>query len=238
VKTDTAPLLEIEGLQVAYGARDAVFDAGLHVGEGEIVALVGHNGAGKTTTMKAAFGLLPPKSGGVRFGGTDIVGSDTEANVRRGMRFVPEDDFVFRRLSVEENLVLGGFVMGRTLDDDAIEGIYTQFPVLGNRRKQSAGTLSGGERRMLSLGMALISKPRLLMLDEPSLGLAPVLVRQVMDVIHGLAEEGGLSVLMVEQNIDQALRVADRVYVMRAGRIFLEETAAQMRARGEWWDLF
>lgn len=234
----SVPLFEIDALGVAYGARDAVFDASLSIGEGEIVALIGHNGAGKTTTMKAAFGLLKPKSGSIRFDGSNILGADTEANVRRGIRFVPEDDFVFRRLSVEDNLLLGGFVMGRTLGDDAVEKIYTQFPVLGDRRKQSAGTLSGGERRMLSLGMALISQPRFLLLDEPSLGLAPVLVRQVMDVIHGLASEGGLSVLMVEQNIDQALRIADRVYVMRAGRILLEETAMQMRARDNWWELF
>lgn len=234
----SVPLFEIDALEVAYGARDAVFDASLSIGEGEIVALIGHNGAGKTTTMKAAFGLLKPKSGSIRFDGSNILGTDTEANVRRGIRFVPEDDFVFRRLSVEDNLLLGGFVMGRTLGDDAVEKIYTQFPVLGDRRKQSAGTLSGGERRMLSLGMALISQPRFLLLDEPSLGLAPVLVRQVMDVIHGLASEGGLSVLMVEQNIDQALRIADRVYVMRAGRILLEETAMQMRARDNWWELF
>jgi branched-chain amino acid transport system ATP-binding protein len=231
-------LLEIEGLQVAYGQRDAVFDAGLRIDEGELIALVGHNGAGKTTTMKAAFGLLPSKAGAVRFAGDDILGADTEANVRRGMRFVPEDDFVFRQLGVEENLMLGGFAMGREIGSDAVSEVYEQFPILADRRKQRAGTLSGGERRMLSLGMALISGPRLLMLDEPSLGLAPVLVTQVMDVVRSLAKDRGLSVLMVEQNIDQAMRVADRVYVMRAGRIFLEETAEQMRARGEWWDLF
>lgn len=231
-------LLEVDGLQVAYGQHDAVFDADLRIEEGELIALVGHNGAGKTTSMKSVFGMLPSKSGAVRFDGEDIVGADTEANVRRGMRFVPEDDFVFRHLDVEENLLLGGFTLGRGLGADDVAQVYEQFPVLADRKKQKAGTLSGGERRMLSLGMALISRPRLLMLDEPSLGLAPVLVRQVMEIVHGLAKDAGLSVLMVEQNIDQALRVADRVYVMRAGRIFLEETAEQMRARGEWWDLF
>ena len=231
-------LLEVEDLRVAYGARDAVFDASLHVKEGEVVALVGHNGAGKTTTLKAAFGLLKPRSGRVRYAGTEVVGNDTEASVRAGMRFVPEDDFVFRQLPVEDNLTLGGFAMGREVGRDAVQRIFEEFPVLAERRKQRAGTLSGGERRMLSMGMALISEPRLLLLDEPSLGLAPVLVQQVMDLTHELATKRGLSVLMVEQNIDQALRVADRVYVMRAGRIFLEETPDEMRARDDWWDLF
>jgi branched-chain amino acid transport system ATP-binding protein len=233
-----ASLLKLADLQVAYGQREAVFDAQLRIDEGEIVALVGHNGAGKTTTMKAAFGLLQPRAGTVRFAGEDIVGATTEENVRRGMRFVPEDDFVFRQLAVDENLILGGFAMGRQVGAGQIAEVYEQFPVLEARKNQRAGTLSGGERRMLSLGMAMISNPRLLMLDEPSLGLAPVLVQQVMDVVRGLAEERDLSVLMVEQNIDQALRVADRVYVMRAGRIFLEETAEEMRARDDWWDLF
>jgi branched-chain amino acid transport system ATP-binding protein len=238
MNTSAQPLLELEELRVAYGQRGAVFDASLRIGQGELVALVGHNGAGKTTTLKAAFGLLPSAAGAVRFDGTDILGADTEANVRRGMRFVPEDDFVFRQLGVEENLRLGGFAKGRELGADAVNRVYDQFPVLADRKKQRAGTLSGGERRMLSLGMALVSDPRLLMLDEPSLGLAPVLVTQVMGIVRDLAKDRGLSVLMVEQNIDQALSVADRVYVMRAGRIFLEESAEQMRTRGEWWDLF
>ncbi len=232
------PVFEVDGLKVAYGARDAVFDASLRVDEGEVVALVGHNGAGKTTTLKSAFGLLAPKAGTVRFAGEHIVGHDTEANVRKGIRFVPEDDFVFRQLAVEDNLHLGGFAMGREVGRASVERVFEEFPVLAERRKQRAGTLSGGERRMLSMGMALISEPRMLLLDEPSLGLAPVLVRQVMDLTHELAKQRGLSVLMVEQNIDQAVRVADRVYVMRAGRIFLEETADQMRARDDWWDLF
>lgn len=236
--SDGTALLQVDDLQVAYGQRDVVFDAALRIDEGEVVALVGHNGAGKTTTMKAAFGMLSPRAGAVRFAGEDIVGETTEANVQRGMRYVPEDDFVFRQLAVEENLLLGGFAKGREIGRERVAEVYEQFPVLEARRKQRAGTLSGGERRMLSLGMALISHPRLLMLDEPSLGLAPVLVQQVMDVVQGLAQDRGLSVLMVEQNIDQALRIADRVYVMRAGRIFLEESAERMRARGEWWDLF
>lgn len=234
----STPLLEVDALQVAYGQRIAVFDSTLQVGEGEIVALVGHNGAGKTTTLKAAFGMLRPKAGAVRFGGEDITGADTEDNVRRGLRFVPEDDFVFRRLPLEDNLALGGFALGREVGRDAMERIYEEFPVLKDRKRQRAGTLSGGERRMLSMGMALISEPRVLLLDEPSLGLAPVLVQQVMDIVHEFARDRDLSVLMVEQNIDQALRVADRVYVMRAGRIFLEGTAADMRARDDWWDLF
>ncbi|TQM10097.1 ABC transporter ATP-binding protein [Pseudonocardia kunmingensis] len=231
-------MLSIDRLRTGYGAREAVFDVSLSVGEGEVVTLVGHNGAGKTTTLKAAMGLLPVWGGTVSFLGRPITNSSSAANVRRGLCMVLEDDFVFRDLTVEENLQVAAF----TTPADAAAGIrrdvFALLPVLAERRTQRAGTMSGGERRMLSLGMALMSQARLLLLDEPSLGLAPVLVEQVMGLVGRLVVERGLSVLMVEQNVDQALRIADRVYVLRAGRIAAEEDAAALRRRSQWWDLF
>ncbi|MQA84479.1 MAG: ATP-binding cassette domain-containing protein [Streptosporangiales bacterium] len=236
-------MLEVDGLRTGYRGRPAVFDASLSVAEGEIVALVGHNGAGKTTTLKSVVGLLPAWQGGVRFREEDISRSRAADNVRRGLCFLPEDDFVFTDLTVEDNLTLARFGVGSqgraSRDADAVRAeIFEVLPVLRERSKQRAGTLSGGERRMLSIGMALAAEPRMLLVDEPSLGLAPVLVERVMDLLAELVRRKGLSVLMVEQNVDQALRIADRCYVMRAGRIVMEESAARLAARDQWWDLF
>jgi branched-chain amino acid transport system ATP-binding protein len=231
-------MLSIDRLRTGYGAREAVFDVSLSVGEGEVVTLVGHNGAGKTTTLKAAMGLLPVWGGTVSFLDRPITNSSSAANVRRGLCMVLEDDFVFRDLTVEENLQVAAFTTPAAAAAEIRRDVFGLLPVLGERRTQRAGTMSGGERRMLSLGMALMSQARLLLLDEPSLGLAPVLVEQVMGLVGRLVAERGLSVLMVEQNVDQALRIADRVYVLRAGRIAAEEDAAVLRRRSQWWDLF
>ncbi|MHA6629468.1 ABC transporter ATP-binding protein [Pseudonocardia sichuanensis] len=231
-------MLSIDRLRTGYGAREAVFDVSLSVGEGEVVTLVGHNGAGKTTTLKAAMGLLPVWGGTVSFLGRPITNSSSAANVRRGLCMVLEDDFVFRDLTVEENLQVAAFATPADAATGIRGDVFALLPVLAERRTQRAGTMSGGERRMLSLGMALMSQARLLLLDEPSLGLAPVLVEQVMGLVGRLVAERGLSVLMVEQNVDQALRIADRVYVLRAGRIAAEEDAAALRRRSQWWDLF
>ncbi len=231
-------MLAIDGLRTGYGSREAVFDVSLTVGEGEVVTLVGHNGAGKTTTLKAAMGLLGVWAGEVRFRDRRITNASSAANVRNGLCMVFEDDFVFRDLTVADNLALAAFTTAPRRAAEIRRDVFELLPVLADRRGQRAGTMSGGERRMLSVGMALMSEARMLLLDEPSLGLAPVLVEQVMDLVARLVAERGLSVLMVEQNVDQALRIADRAYVLRAGRIVLEQDAAQLRQRSQWWDLF
>lgn len=231
-------MLTIDGLRTGYGSREAVFDASLRVGEGEVVALIGHNGAGKTTTLKSIIGLLPVWRGRVEFADEDITRSSCAANVRRGLCFVPEDRYVFEHLNVDENLTLAAFTAGASQAEATRGQVFEVLPVLRERRRQRAGTLSGGERRMLSIGMALMSDPRMLLVDEPSLGLAPVLVERVMALIAELVRLKGVGVLMVEQNVEQAVRVASRVYVMRAGRIVTEEDAAQVAAREQWWDLF
>ena len=232
-------LLAVEGLATGYGRKQVVFGASLAVGPGEIVALIGHNGAGKTTTLKAIAGLLPVWTGRVLFDGAAIAQVSSAARVRRGLAFIPQERFVFADLTVTENLELGAFsIADRRLAAERRETILTLLPVLAERKQQLAGTLSGGEQRMVSLGMALMMRPRLLLLDEPSLGLAPFLVERIMATIQDIVRREGLTVLLVEQNIHHALAIATRVYVMRTGRVILEETGATMAARGEWWDLF
>lgn len=231
-------MLTVDQLRTGYGGLEAVLDASLEVGSGEIVTLLGHNGAGKSTTLRSIMGLQPVWQGRIVLDGEDITGEQAAKNVSRGLCFVPEDDFVFPQLNVEENLTLAAYTVGRDETAERRNGVYEFLPELSERRAQRAETLSGGEKRMLSIGMAMMARPRLLLLDEPSLGLAPVLVERVMELVSELAQQQELSVLMVEQNVDQALRVAERVYVMRAGRIILEESAEQMRRREQWWDLY
>jgi branched-chain amino acid transport system ATP-binding protein len=237
--SDPGVLLGVEALATGYGRKQVVFGASLGVGEGEIVALIGHNGAGKTTMLKAVAGLLPVWSGHVRLGGTAIERTSSAARVREGLAFVPQEHFVFADLTVADNLALGAFtVTDRRLAAERREAVLTLLPILAQRGRQLAGTLSGGEQRMVSLGMALMMRPRLLLLDEPSLGLAPLLVERIMETIQDIVRRERLTVLLVEQNIRHALAIAARVYVMRTGRVILEETGAAMAARGEWWDLF
>lgn len=231
--------LQVSNLAAGYGRKQVVFDLSLKVAPGEIVALIGHNGAGKTTALKAIFGLLPAWSGAVYFEGAAITNSSPAANVRRGIAFIPQERAVFPNLTVAENLDLGAITVA---DPDTrrrrLAEVFELFPVLWERRRQRAGTLSGGEQRMVSLGIALMIRPRLLLIDEPSLGLAPVLVQRILDMVRQVCQEQQTSVLVVEQNVPQALRVADRAYVMRAGKVILEESAASLLARGQWWDLF
>ncbi len=233
------PLLRVTSLTAAYGKREAVCDVSIEVGRGEVVALLGHNGAGKTTLLKALFGLKSVSQGEVVFDGQVCTGRSYADNVKAGMSFTPAEAAVFRDLSVLENLELGGF----TVEDagvrrERVEKIYSTFPILEERRGQMAGTLSGGEQRMLSIGIALMSDPRLMFLDEPSLGLTPALAQKVLERIRELASVDGLSVLVVEQNVRAALRVSSRAYFLRTGRIILEEPAEVALARGHWWDLF
>lgn len=223
-------MLSIEGLEVAYGGVRAVGGVSLHVGRGEVVALLGANGAGKSSTLRAAVGSVRARAGRVRFDGEDITGTPPHRLVARGLAMIPEGARVFARQSVEANLRLGAF----TVQDQAevqrrLERVYGMFGRLAERRAQLAGTLSGGERQMLAIGRALLSAPRLLLIDEPSLGLSPKLVEEVFEVLAGLNREQGLSVLLVEQNTAMALDLAARGYVLQSGQIVLQGSAEELR---------
>jgi branched-chain amino acid transport system ATP-binding protein len=216
-------LLEVRGLCVAYGKVEAVHQAELRVEEGKIVTVIGPNGAGKTTLLGALMGMLPAR-GSVSYAGEEIARIEPEQRVSRGLCLVPERRELFAAMTVEDNLVLGAVHRYRKRDRSIgadFEQVYQLFPRLRERRRQLAGTLSGGERQMLALGRALMSRPRLLMLDEPSLGLAPLIVRDIFRVIGGL-RESGVSVLLVEQNARAALQVADYGYVLETGEIVVQ----------------
>ena len=238
--TDRRPdLVSVSGLKAGYGRKEVVFDVDLHVREGEIVSVVGHNGAGKTTTLKTIYGMLPALGGTITYRGENTTKSFCTQNNARGMSLIPAERFVFGDLTVKDNLLLGSLhEKSAQAREERWKRVHELFPILAERSAQKAGTMSGGQQRMVSLGLALMSGPKLLMLDEPSLGLAPAVVIDIFGAVRKLADETGLSVLILEQNIGMALRVADRFYVMRSGRIILEETNAQMRARKEYWDLF
>ena len=222
-------LLEVQDLCVAYGKVEAVHRVGLRVEEGRIVTVIGPNGAGKTTLLAALMGLLPAR-GSVRYAGEEISRSEPEQRVSRGLCLVPERRELFAAMTVEDNLVLGAFHRYRRRDRSVaadFEQVYRLFPRLQERRRQLAGTLSGGERQMLALGRALMSRPRLLMLDEPSLGLAPLIVRDIFRVIGALRERG-VSILLVEQNARAALQVADYGYVLETGEIVVQGPSADL----------
>jgi branched-chain amino acid transport system ATP-binding protein len=222
-------LLEVRGLCVAYGKVEAVHHAGLRVEEGRIVTVIGPNGAGKTTLLAALMGMLNAR-GSVSYAGQEITRVEPEQRVSRGLCLVPERRELFAAMTVEDNLVLGAFHRYRKRDKTIaadFEHVYRLFPRLKERRRQLAGTLSGGERQMLALGRALMSRPRLLMLDEPSMGLAPLIVRDIFHVIAGLRETG-VSILLVEQNARAALQVADYGYVLETGEIVLEGPSAEL----------
>jgi branched-chain amino acid transport system ATP-binding protein len=230
-------LLDVKGLQSGYGRRPVLFEVDLHIGVGEIVAMFGHNGAGKTTTLNSIFGRIRSSAGTIQFAGEDITHDKGIVNVRRGMTLIPAEQFVFGDLTVLDNLKLGAFGNAAEMDQQMAQ-VYELFPILQERTKQLAGTMSGGQQRMLSIGIALMTGPKLLLLDEPSLGLSPALVQQMMAAIGQLAHEQQLSVLMVEQNVVQTLGVVDRAYFMRGGRIILEEPAENLKGRDSYWDLF
>ena len=226
-------LLAIEGLTVRYGAIQAVNNAALDVAAGEIVTLLGANGAGKSSLLNACMGLVPLTGGEVRLDGDKISGTRTEHIVRRGMTLTPEGRRVFPGLSVEENLTIGAAASSELRKGSATrrEQMFALFPRLKERQRQLAGTLSGGEQQMLAIARSLMSQPRLLLLDEPSLGLAPNIVDQIFDIITGL-RQSGVTILLVEQNAELALDVADRGYVLAGGRIVLAGTPAELRAAG------
>ena len=225
----SAPLLDLNGFCVAYGSVEAVHQVDLSVKEGEIVTVIGPNGAGKTTLLCAAMGLLPSK-GVLQLDGKTVPRPTVEIMVSKGVALVPEKRELFGEMSVQDNLVLGGFSLWRKGERNQtiqMQKVFDIFPRLQERRNQLASTLSGGERQMLAIGRALMAKPRLLMLDEPSLGLAPLIVKEVLQVVASL-RKAGISVLLVEQNARAALQVADRAYVLEMGTVALSGPAREM----------
>ena len=223
-------MLEVNNLEVYYGVICALKGISFHVNEGEIVSLIGANGAGKTTTMQSVIGLLPKKNGTVTFNGTDITKMPCHKIVRSGMTQVPEGRRIFQELTVYENLLMGAY----TNNDQAkfktdLESIYDRFPRLAERRNQIAGTLSAGEQQMLAISRALMCHPKLLMLDEPSMGLSPLLVDQVFEIIKDINRDG-TTILLVEQNAGKSLAISDRAYVMETGSIVLTGTGAELAA--------
>jgi branched-chain amino acid transport system ATP-binding protein len=220
------PLLELQGVEARYGPVQALHGVSLTVGEGEIVAVLGGNGAGKTTTLRAISGLVT-MSGEVRFAGERITRATPERVARIGIAHVPEGRGIFQELSVRENLRLGAYLR-RDGFEEGYERARTYFPWLEQRRDQQAGTLSGGEQQMLALARALMSRPRLLLLDEPSLGLAPLVVRELFEIVVELNEKEGLAVLVVEQNAKLALRSSNRAYVLEVGRVAIEGSSAEL----------
>ena len=220
-------LLEVQDLHVYYGSIHAIKGISFHVEKGEIVTLIGANGAGKSTTLNTVSGLLKPGDGSVFFDGTSIVGVPAHKLVGKGMALCPEGRRIFAQLSVEENLEMGAFTRPGSEIKDSMERVYENFPRLKERYKQTAGTLSGGEQQMLAMGRALMSKPDLMMLDEPSMGLAPILVDQIFEIIKKL-HKNGTTILLVEQNAQMALSIADRAYVLETGKIVNEGTGAEL----------
>ena len=222
------PLLELKDLQVAYGGIQAVKGIDLSVDQGELVCLIGANGAGKTTTLKGITGLQPIKSGKIRYAGEDITGKPAFQLVRKGLSMVPEGRGVFGALTIEENLAMGAYARDdRAAIKDDVERVFGLFPRLKERRKQTAGTLSGGEQQMLAMGRALMSRPKLLLLDEPSMGLAPLMVQKVFETVMAVSKEG-VTILLIEQNAKLALEVSSRGYVMESGEITLRGKAKQL----------
>ena len=222
------PILELRDLHVHYGAIHALQGVSLRVGSGEVVALIGANGAGKTTTLRAVSGLLVPSSGRVLLGGEDVTGVRPHRLVPKGLAHAPEGRGIFLNLSVEENLDLGAFLRRDKAEIAADrEKCYALFPRLAERRHQLAGTLSGGEQQMLAVARALMSRPRLLLLDEPSLGLAPQIVEQIFTILRAINEEG-VSILLVEQNAAKALQLAHRAYVLETGAVVMEGAGSEL----------
>ncbi|OXY81514.1 ABC transporter ATP-binding protein [Oceanimonas doudoroffii] len=221
-------MLHVDNICAHYGKIRALEDVTVHIEQGEIVTLIGANGAGKTTLMMSICGDPRPSRGRVLYEGQDLSGLDTAAIMRRDIAIVPEGRRIFARLTVEENLHMGAFFVDKREHGGLMAEVFAMFPRLKERRHQRAGTMSGGEQQMLAIGRALMSKPRLLLLDEPSLGLAPIIINQIFDTIAQLREEKGMTIFLVEQNANQALKLADRGYVLENGRVVLADTGAAL----------
>ena len=220
-------MLNVQNINVYYGNIQAIRDISFHVDDGEIVTLIGANGAGKSTILKSVSGLLRSKTGDITFDGKSIKSTAPHKIVAQGLAHVPEGRRVFLQMSVEENLEMGAFTAPRSTIEDSISNVYERFPRLKERRRQVAGTLSGGEQQMLAMGRALMSRPKLMMLDEPSMGLAPILVEQIFEIIQEL-NRAGTTILLVEQNALMALSIANRGYVLETGQIVLHAPASEL----------
>ena len=223
--TSPTPLLDVRGIDVAYGGIRAVRQLNLHVHPGELVALIGANGAGKSTTLRAICGLVPLAAGSIHYQGQSLAGQPVHSMVRQGLVMVPEGRGIFPQLTIEENLYMGAYT--RTDKDGVaqdLEGVFTRFPRLAERRTQTAGTLSGGEQQMLAMGRAILSQPKLLLLDEPTMGLAPIMVDKIFEVIADISQRG-VTILLIEQNARLALEVSQRGYVLESGELTLQGPA-------------
>ena len=219
-------LLKVNDIHVYYGKIHAVKGVSFEVGQGEIVSLIGANGAGKSTALKTISGLLHPKQGSIEFMGKDITKLEPNKIVRLGLAQVPEGRRVFAHMSVMENIEMGAYILGR-VPEEAVEDVFSRFPRLKERSRQEAGTLSGGEQQMLAMARALMSKPKLIMMDEPSMGLSPILVEQIFSIIAELRQSGA-TILLVEQNANKALKITDRSYVLETGRITLSGSGREL----------
>lgn len=222
-------MLKVSNINVYYGAIHAIKDVSFEVNEGEIVTLIGANGAGKSTILKTVSGMMRSKTGSVSFMDEEISTVESNKLISKGITHVPEGRRVFSQLTVEENLEMGGYTVKSSEIPELLENVFAQFPRLKERRRQVAATLSGGEQQMLAMGRALMAKPKLIMLDEPSMGLAPILVDQIFDIIR-LMNRNGTTILLVEQNANMALAIADRGYVLETGRIVMSDSARTLLA--------
>jgi branched-chain amino acid transport system ATP-binding protein len=220
------PLLSLQGINTYYGLIHILQDLNLEVGEGELVCLLGGNASGKSTTLKTILGIVEPRTGTVSFGGEDVTKASTSARIARGMAIVPENRRLFGPMTVLENLQMGAYLHKGGRKED-FERVYALFPLLYERRSQLAGTLSGGEQQMVAMGRALMSEPRLLLMDEPSMGLAPILVERNFEIIKDV-HESGVAILVVEQNANVSLSIADRGYVLQTGRVVLSGGAKEL----------
>ena len=225
--TQPEPLLQLEGINTYYGQIHILQDSNLLVREGELVCLLGGNASGKSTTLKTILGLVRPRSGRVLLGGDDVTRLPTAHRIRRGLAIVPENRRLFGPMTVLQNLEMGAYLRPKADLKEEFERVYSLFPLLYERRSQLAGTLSGGEQQMVAMGRALMSKPRLLLMDEPSMGLAPILVERSFEIIEQV-NDSGVAMLVVEQNANVSLSIADRGYVLSTGRIVLEGSAAAL----------
>ena len=227
MSAEPQPLLQLEGINTYYGQIHILQDSNLVVHAGELVCLLGGNASGKSTTLKTILGLVRPRTGRVMLGGEDVTGLPTAHRIRRGLAIVPENRRLFGPMTVLQNLEMGAYLRPRADLKEEFERVYSLFPLLYERRSQLAGTLSGGEQQMVAMGRALMSKPRLLLMDEPSMGLAPILVERSFEIIQQV-HEAGVAMLIVEQNANVSLSIADRGYVLSTGRVVLEGKAADL----------